>query len=486
MIRRPLAMVCLVLILSFVYSWAAFANGEIVLEGPSEILPREVVAVQGSGVGPNETVLLTLEVNWHFTSELMDFGDAPDSGYPTMMDSNGARHFIRNDLFLGEKVDPEPYGQPSPGASCDDFDCSDDEDGVRFLTPLKPGEEAEIEVDASKAGYLNAWIDVNGNQNWSDPDEQIFAGLALNPGKNVLNFLIPNGSPSIATFARFRFSSQQDLPFYGQAPDGEVEDYQIAIGSAEVPKNEGGCNATALIPIWGARHCVQSRDVMRTKIIPACYGIAAWQHDPDLEEECGHLEVHYRNPYYYWFNGTNCEAEQSRIFHSEMHCECWKVVFAAKLCNGSTFNVTNTAKRIVVADKNGEFSSSVRVPITKLMGGEHILLASSANKTGKLNLNVNISSIENEPPLAFIYARDLFVKNWKIGIGEVITLDGRSLSIANLGNIASYLWDLGDGTTSTEPIVSHSYAVPGEKIVTLTVQDDKGISDTMEVYILVE
>ena len=45
------------------------------------------------------------------------------------------------------------------------------------------------------------------------------------------------------------------------------------------------------------------------------------------------------------------------------------------------------------------------------------------------------------------------------------------------GTIASYLWDFGDGETSTEASPSHTYAAAGEVTVTLTVTDNGGATD---------
>jgi hypothetical protein len=39
--------------------------------------------------------------------EPLDFGDAPDPTYPTLSVSNGARHLISPNLFLGATVDAE-------------------------------------------------------------------------------------------------------------------------------------------------------------------------------------------------------------------------------------------------------------------------------------------------------------------------------------------------------------------------------------------
>ena len=46
------------------------------------------------------------------------------------------------------------------------------------------------------------------------------------------------------------------------------------------------------------------------------------------------------------------------------------------------------------------------------------------------------------------------------------------------GEIVEWLWDFGDGTTSTEQNPSHRYAQPGHYTVTLTVTDDRGATAT--------
>jgi PKD repeat protein len=50
---------------------------------------------------------------------------------------------------------------------------------------------------------------------------------------------------------------------------------------------------------------------------------------------------------------------------------------------------------------------------------------------------------------------------------------------ASVGEINAWLWDLGDGTTSTLPNLTHTYASPGVYTVTLTVSGPSGNDTTI-------
>jgi hypothetical protein len=70
-------------------------------------------------------------------------------------------------------------------------------------------------------------------------------------------------------------------------------------------------------------------------------------------------------------------------------------------------------------------------------------------------------------------------------VEETISFDGRQ-SFDCEGDIASYLWDFGDGTTTQGSTVSHSYAQRGFYPVTLTVVDTAGHHSTKDTAALID
>jgi len=167
----------------------------------------------------------------------LDFGDAPDPTYPTLLASNGARHAISpvGNPTLGALVDGEGDGQPSPSHNGDDGNGVDDEDGVVFPAVLIPGTDGAVEVTAGAVGGLvSVWIDFNQDGDWGDAGEQIVADVALVASSTQsLTFPVPVGSPDGSACARFRLSSQAGLSPTGAAPDGEIEDHLAPMGVEE-------------------------------------------------------------------------------------------------------------------------------------------------------------------------------------------------------------------------------------------------------------
>ena len=188
----------------------------------------------------------------------MDFGDAPDPLFPTLLASNGARHAMALNFRLGQFEDAEVDGQPNATATGDDINPPtglDDEDGVSFVTPLIPGAPATVNVVVmafAPAAFLDGWIDFTNDATWATPGDQIFASTPVVNGLNVLTFNVPaTATPGSKVFARFRLSSMGGLSFTGLAPNGEVEDYEVPIGYKWIQKpdlNPTGIDVCASAP----------------------------------------------------------------------------------------------------------------------------------------------------------------------------------------------------------------------------------------------
>ena len=161
----------------------------------------------------------------------LDFSDAPDPTYRTLLASNGARHYIVPGFNLGAIVDAETNGLPNANATGDDANNLADEDGVTFQNPLLVGTQAWVNVvltSLAGTGQLDTWVDFDQSGTW-DAGEKVFNNLTLVSGLNALSLSIPTNAAVGPTFARFRLSSAGGLLPSGAAADGEVEDYQVVL-----------------------------------------------------------------------------------------------------------------------------------------------------------------------------------------------------------------------------------------------------------------
>ncbi len=84
--------------------------------------------------------------------------------------------------------------------------------------------------------------------------------------------------------------------------------------------------------------------------------------------------------------------------------------------------------------------------------------------------DVSISSASG--PVAVLSA------SGQIVINESINFDGSASYDLSGGSIVSYVWDFGDGNTSTGAVTSHAYSSTGIYQLTLTVTDNDGINST--------
>lgn len=167
-----------------------------------------------------------------------DFGDLPSGYANTLLSNGGAQHLVSGgSILLGPSVTTENDGTPSPTASADASD-----NGVTMISTQFPkGGSGYVNVEASAAGWLAAWIDFNLDGDFDDADEMIF-DLPVSAGVNALSFYIPTTTPNGTSdfFARFRIypSRPQFVASSGPGLDsnflrmsGEVEDYDYIMAS---------------------------------------------------------------------------------------------------------------------------------------------------------------------------------------------------------------------------------------------------------------
>jgi len=199
------------------------------------------------------------------TQSAYDWGDAPDA-YLTLSPS-GAFHSLLPGFYLGDGVDDEPNGQPSSLADGDDLDQDplnlppnfDDEDGVRFLSPLIPGFPAYVQVTAQSGGVLNAWVDFQLDGSWLETGDDILVDSHLVSGLNLLRFFVPPVlSSGYTSYARFRLSETPGTEPGGGAGAGEVEDLAVNIEPVLSGGSDFGDAPDPLYPTIlannGARH----------------------------------------------------------------------------------------------------------------------------------------------------------------------------------------------------------------------------------------
>jgi len=204
-----------------------YINGIQSISGLQNFFISAIKDNAGNDLKPNQANNET-----HFTILMpgveFDFGDAPVE-YGTLLKDNGARHAISGTpLSLGPIVTADPDGLPAPAA--------DDDDGVDWgYSVLNQFVPTPITVMSSGLGFLDAWIDFNGDKDWNDAGEQVFASQQLAVGENLLTVQTPMGAAFGETYARFRISSLGGLDPLGLAIDGEVEDYLVTIAPGTPP-----------------------------------------------------------------------------------------------------------------------------------------------------------------------------------------------------------------------------------------------------------
>lgn len=183
-----------------------------------------------------DTATVTVAV---FEGNGLDFGDAPLS---YLVPSHGVSPAPT--VYLGAVApDTELVTQSDGTATGDDLSSTDDEDGVTFPI-LTQGLNVTLDVEVTGSGYLQAWLDFNGDGLFAaTPIERIAtdlrddgtgADIAAGDGVIQIDVTVPDDATTALTFARFRYASEAGLGTTSFAVDGEVEDYSLVIAAADL------------------------------------------------------------------------------------------------------------------------------------------------------------------------------------------------------------------------------------------------------------
>ena len=231
-------------------------------------LSNESIAVQRS-TGPVQGIasdILGEVEDTYVTIVGYDWGDLPEPRYITdrqggqpgpshkitpiiINPGNPATRDTLNVLYIGATPpDPELEGQPNQPATGDDTNTFDDEDlsPSNFLNPVTLLPYPLIATDSTvfrvpvtnnytgKTATLWAFIDWNGDGLFNGVSETYKRPVPANFTGNInVSLRIPNIATSDSIGVRVRLTSGNILDAYGQAPDGEVEDFMVELRGAE-------------------------------------------------------------------------------------------------------------------------------------------------------------------------------------------------------------------------------------------------------------
>lgn len=169
----------------------------------------------------------------------LDFGDLPDTPYPTKLAADGARHIASQSLYLGSQPpDTEADGLANPLANGDDVTgAPDDEDAIHppSLFPV-PGMTLAFPIKATNSTggptKIFGFADWNADGDFADANET--SSVVVPSGAAGAVFWLPWSVPATATTTqpvavRLRISSDSVLGPTGLAQNGEVEDFFIVV-----------------------------------------------------------------------------------------------------------------------------------------------------------------------------------------------------------------------------------------------------------------
>ncbi|PTB30909.1 hypothetical protein DAT36_19810, partial [Photobacterium phosphoreum] len=157
-------------------------------------------------------------VNFHDAAGCIasvDKGDAPESYGQVGHRNDDVDSSGEPDLILGIRWDPDLHDFYSDDATGDNDTGLDDEDGVTMPADIIVATSTNIPVTVTGgSGYLSAFVDLNGDGDFTDAGETVLNDLAVNAGTNNVALILsagPTAGYDGLTFIRFRLCTVSDL-----------------------------------------------------------------------------------------------------------------------------------------------------------------------------------------------------------------------------------------------------------------------------------
>ncbi|MCC9658214.1 tandem-95 repeat protein [Rhodopirellula halodulae] len=104
-----------------------------------------------------------------------------------------------------------------------------------YLNPADP-RGTTIVINATSDGFVDAWVDFDGNGVFAASTETILDSVPVTAGENTFTIFTPDDATEGVTWARFRLSPEGNATPTGLVIGGEVEDYQVSIVNVDLPQ----------------------------------------------------------------------------------------------------------------------------------------------------------------------------------------------------------------------------------------------------------
>jgi hypothetical protein len=233
----------------------------------SQLFSLPVSSVSWSELSTDSTELPWTKLTWSFTPPA-DWNPAnvtfyvspqtPGSNVPgVVLDHWRVRRITENDfgdmstfpsassvssyyLKIGALSDSEASMASDATASGDDLLGTDDEDGITVPANVSLGASGSLTVNVTNntgsPGYLNVWIDFDGDGNLTDSGEQVLVNSSIASGvtnsSQLVGFTVPTSALAAPVGVRARFTSVASPGPDGADGIGEVEDTMLTLTAA--------------------------------------------------------------------------------------------------------------------------------------------------------------------------------------------------------------------------------------------------------------